>query len=175
MRHHRRGTKFGRDAAHRDAMHMNLAGALIEHGRIKTTLSKAKSLRPYVEKLVTQARVGGTEQREYTRYRIEGGKRVQYKVTETVDDARRLHARRIITKSLRMRNSHEIVGKLFNEIAPRFTDRPGGYTRIVKLGNRPGDAAPVAFIEWVDYVPEARHDHDHDHAHTHTHDHAAQA
>jgi large subunit ribosomal protein L17 len=158
MRHHKRGRKLGRDAAHRDALMMNMAAQLILHGRIRTTLPKAKELRPYVEKLVTRARKGD------------------------------IHDRRIVFKKLRMndkRSSRKAgvqtpVQKLFSEIAPRFADRPGGYTRIVKLGPRPGDAAPMAFLEWVDYVPQPKaakhtHDHDHDHAHTHDHEHAAAA
>jgi large subunit ribosomal protein L17 len=150
MRHKRRGRKLGRDGAHRDALMMNMAGALIRHGRIKTTLPKAKELRPYVEKLVTKAQ------------------------TDT------LHSRRVVMRKLHMadkassRDAGElpIVKKLFDEVAPRFAGRPGGYTRIIKLGSRPGDAAPMAFIEFVDYEPEARaHSHDHDHAHAHDHEH----
>lgn len=147
MRHRRTGRKLGRSAAHRDALFMNLAGALIRHGRIRTTESKAKELRPYVERLVTRARVDN------------------------------LHNRRTVMRTLRMddkatsRTAGEktVVQKLFEEIAPRFVDRPGGYTRIIKLGSRPGDAAPMAFIEWVDYVPEARGYAD-SHAHAHSHD-----
>lgn len=152
MRHARRGRKLSRDAAHRDALLMNLAGSLIEHGRIRTTIAKAKELRPYVEKLVTQARKGD------------------------------LHSRRTVLKKLRMHDSASardkgktpIVEKLFNEVAPRFADRPGGYTRIIKLGPRSGDSTEMAFIEFVDFVPQApsapsysaaaAHSHDHEHA-----------
>ncbi len=149
MRHKRRGRKLGRDAAHRDALMMNLAGSLIRHGRIKTTLPKAKELRPFVEKLVTKAQ------------------------TDTV------HSRRIVTKTLHMADRASsraagelpIVRHLFDDVAPRFKGRPGGYTRIIKLGSRPGDAAPMAFIEFVDYEPQAKAQHSHDHAHAHTHDH----
>ena len=154
MRHKQRGRKFGRDAAHRDALMMNLAGSLIRHGRITTTLPKAKELRPYVEKLVTKAKVDT------------------------------LHSRRIVMKQLHMADKASsrrvgelpVVKKLFDEVAPRFAGRPGGYTRIIKLGSRPGDAAPMAFIEFVDYEPQAKahrgHDHAHAHAHDHDHDHA---
>ena len=152
MRHHRRGRKLSRDAAHRDALMMNMAGSLIEHGRIRTTVPKAKELRPYVEKLVTRARVDN------------------------------LHNRRVVMKSLRMHDKASkrkvgektVVQRLFEEIAPRFVDRPGGYTRIVKLGPRPGDAAPMAFIEFVDYVPEPKANAG-GHAHAHEHDHEGQA
>lgn len=154
MRHHRRGRKFSRTSAHRDALMMNLAGALIRHGRIKTTQAKAKTLRPYVERIITEAR------------------------KDT------LHARRNVLRKLRMHDTASsreagelpIVQLLFNEVAPRFVDRPGGYTRITKLGPRPGDAAPMAYIEFVDYVPQPKaHVHDHSHAHSHSHDREAVA
>ena len=138
---------------------MNLAGALIKHGRIRTTEAKAKSLRPYVERLVTKARVDNLHNRR------------------TVMATLRMHDK----ESSRLAGEKTVVQTLFEDIAPRFVDRPGGYTRIVKLGTRPGDAAPMAFIEWVDYVPEARSSfaaqgHSHDfateeeaQAHAHTH------
>jgi large subunit ribosomal protein L17 len=117
MRHARAGRKLGRDSAHRKALYSNLAGALIEHGRIKTTVTKAKAVRPYAEQMITLARRGD------------------------------LHARRQATSFLR---SRDVVHKLFAEVAPLFKDRPGGYTRIVKLGPRPGDAAEMAYLELVD-------------------------
>ena len=120
MRHHRSGKKLGRDSAHRKALYSNLAGSLIEHGRIKTTVAKAKAVRPIAEKMITLGRRGD------------------------------LAARRQALAYLR---SNDIVHILFAEVAPRFTDRPGGYTRIVKLGPRAGDAAEMAYLEFVDYVP----------------------
>jgi large subunit ribosomal protein L17 len=120
MRHQRAGKKLGRDAAHRKALYSNLAGALIEHGRIKTTEAKAKAVRPVAEKMITLGRRGD------------------------------IHARRQALAYLR---SQEVVHKLFSEVAPRFADRPGGYSRIVKLGPRQGDAAPMAYLEFVDYTP----------------------
>src|SRR6266699_3916061 len=122
MRHHRSGKKLGRDASHRKALYSNLAGALIEHGRIKTTEAKAKAVRPVAEKMITLGRRGD------------------------------IHARRQALAYLR---SQEVVHKLFSEVAPRFADRPGGYSRIVKLGPRQGDAAPMVYLELVDYVPPA--------------------
>ena len=122
MRHHRSGKKLGRDSAHRKALYSNLAGSLIEHGRIKTTVAKAKAVRPIAEKMITLGRRGD------------------------------LAARRQALAYLR---SNDIVHILFAEVAPRFTDRPGGYTRIVKLGPRAGDAAEMAYLEFVDYVPPA--------------------
>lgn len=154
MRHRRRGRKLSRSAAHRDALYMNLAAALIQHGRITTTLAKAKEMRPYVERMVTAAR----------------------------DNS--VHSQRTVLKKLRLhdRASSRKAGRpstmqlLFDEVAPRFADRPGGYTRIVKLGKRPGDAAPMAILEFVDYVPtrkaattDAEHAHTHDHEHEHAH------
>ena len=122
MRHHRSGKKLGRDSAHRKALYSNLAGSLIEHGRIKTTVAQAKAVRPIAEKLITLGRRGD------------------------------LAARRQALAYLR---SNDIVHILFAEVAPRFTDRPGGYTRITKLGPRAGDAAEMAYLEFVDYVPPA--------------------
>jgi large subunit ribosomal protein L17 len=122
VRHHRSGKKLGRDSAHRKALYSNLAGSLIEHGRIKTTVAKAKAVRPIAEKMITLGRRGD------------------------------LAARRQALAYLR---SNDVVHILFAEVAPRFTDRPGGYTRIVKLGPRSGDAAEMAYLEFVDYVPPA--------------------
>jgi large subunit ribosomal protein L17 len=122
VRHHRSGKKLGRDSAHRRALYSNLAGALIEHGRIKTTEAKAKAVKPIAEKMITLGRRGD------------------------------LAARRQALAYLR---SNDVVHKLFAEVAPRFADRPGGYTRIVKLGPRPGDAADMVYLELVDHVPPA--------------------
>jgi large subunit ribosomal protein L17 len=122
MRHHRSGKKLGRDASHRKALYSNLAGALIEHGRIKTTSAKAKAVKPFAEQMVTLGKRGD------------------------------LHARRLALAELR---SQDVVHQLFADVAPRFADRPGGYTRIVKLGPRLGDAAEMVYLEFVDYVPGA--------------------
>src|ERR671914_1791885 len=121
MRHHRSGKKLGRDSAHRRALYANLAGALIEHGRIKTTEAKAKAVKPVAEQMITLGRRGD------------------------------LHARRQALAYLR---SQDVVHKLFSDVGPRFADRPGGYARIVKIGPRQGDAATMAYLEFVDYVPE---------------------
>ena len=120
MRHHRAGKKLGRDSAHRKALYSNLAGALIEHGRIKTTVAKAKAVKPFAEQMITLGKRGD------------------------------LHARRLALAELR---SQDVVHLLFAEVAPRFHDRPGGYTRIVKLGPRNGDAAEMVYLELVDYDP----------------------
>jgi large subunit ribosomal protein L17 len=120
MRHRRAGKKLGRDSAHRKALYANLAGALIEHGRIKTTEAKAKAVKPIAEQMITLGRRGD------------------------------LAARRQAVAFLR---SKDVVHQLFAEVAPRFADRPGGYTRIVKLGPRYGDSAQMVYLELVDYVP----------------------
>jgi large subunit ribosomal protein L17 len=120
MRHARAGKKLGRDSAHRKSLYANLACSLFEHGRIKTTVAKAKAVKPFAEQMITLGRRGD------------------------------LHARRQAVANLR---SEPIVKHLFDEVAPRFADRPGGYTRIVKLGARYGDAAEMAYLELVDYVP----------------------
>ena len=121
MRHQRAGRKLGRTPAQRKALYANLAGALIEHGRIRTTEAKAKEVRPIVEQMITLGKRGD------------------------------LSAHRQAVAFLR---SKPIAHKLFSEVAPRFAERPGGYTRVVKLGPRQGDAAPMAYLELVDYVPE---------------------
>ena len=123
MRHHRAGRKLGRDAAHRKALYANLTASLIEHGRIKTTVAKAKEVRPVAEEMITLGRRGDVP------------------------------ARRQALKFLR---SQDVVHKLFSDVGPRFSDRAGGYSRIVKLGPRQGDAAEMAYLELVDYVPGNR-------------------
>ncbi len=120
MRHRRAGKKLGRDSAHRKALYSNLAGALIEHGRIKTTQAKAKAVKPFAEQMITLGKRGD------------------------------LHARRLALAELR---SQDVVHQLFADVAPRFADRSGGYTRIVKLGPRLGDAAEMVYLELVDYQP----------------------
>ena len=122
MRHQRAGRKLGRDSAHRKALYANLTASLIEHGRIKTTVAKAKEVRPVAEEMITLGRRGDVP------------------------------ARRQALKFLR---SQDVVHKLFSEVGRRFSDRPGGYSRIVKLGPRQGDAAEMAYLELVDYVPRA--------------------
>jgi large subunit ribosomal protein L17 len=123
MRHRRAGSKLGRDSAHRRALYSNLAGALIEHGRIKTPQAKAKAVKPFAEQMITLGKRGD------------------------------LHARRLALAELR---SQDVVHLLFADVAPRFAERAGGYTRIVKLGPRLGDAAARVHHELVDYEPDGR-------------------
>src|SRR5436853_4288203 len=117
IRHQKKTIKLGRTAEHRKALLANQVCSLIEHQRIKTTLAKAKAVRPLAERMVTLGKNGS------------------------------LHARRTALAVLRQKNA---VKKLFDNIAPRSADRRGGYTRIIKLGPRKSDSAPIAFLEWVD-------------------------
>jgi len=120
-----KGPRLGGSGSHQKHMLANLAKSLIEHGGITTTLPKAKALRPFVEPLITKAKKGG------------------------------LHNRRQVMATLEIRNTAffdggGVVAKLFEEIGPAYAERPGGYTRIVKLGPRRGDNAPMARIELVE-------------------------
>jgi len=117
MRHRKAGRQLNRDSAHREAMFRNMAGSLIRHELIRTTVPKAKELRRVAEPLITLAK----------------------------DDS--VHRRRLAFARLR---DKEAVGKLFSELGPRYKARPGGYLRILKCGYRPGDAAPMAYVELVD-------------------------
>ena len=125
MRHRVAHRKLGRVTEHRIAMLRNQAEALIRHERIETTVPKAKELRPFVERIITIAKRG-----------LAAGEA----------NGRALHARRMVLRDIQNR---DVVAKLFDTIAPRFEARPGGYTRILRLGFRRGDAAEVAQIELV--------------------------
>jgi large subunit ribosomal protein L17 len=124
MRHRVAHRKLGRVTEHRIAMLRNQAHALLLHERIETTVPRAKELRPFVERIITIAKRG-----------LAGG-----------DNGKSLHARRLVLRDIPDR---DVVSKLFDTIAPRFESRPGGYTRILRLGYRRGDSAEVAQIELV--------------------------
>lgn len=124
MIHRRKGRKLKRTASHRKALLSNLAISLIKHKKIKTTLAKAKELRMFVESLITKSRKALT------------------------GDGYGVHLRREVNSYLQDR---EAIKTLFKEIAPKVTDRPGGYTRVLKMGRRLGDSAEIALIELVDY------------------------
>ena len=141
MRHLKHTAKLGRTSGHRNAMLANLVCSLIKHKRVTTTLAKAKAARSVAEQMVTL------------------GKR------------RTIHARRLVNARLhthgptvqldkderrKWRQNEDVLRILFEEIAPAFKERNGGYTRIVKMDQRPGDAAPRAILEWVDYTPPAQ-------------------
>ena len=117
MRHKLSHRKLNRTSSHRKAMFANMSSALIKHEQIRTTLAKAKELRPIVEKLITLGKKGS------------------------------LHARRHAISRLA---PDAYIDKLFGEVAKRYENRNGGYTRIIKDGNRYGDSAPMAYIELVD-------------------------
>lgn len=125
MRHSKKRHKLGVSGPHRAAMMGNLAVALISHGRIETTLAKAKALRPFIEKIITLAK----------------------KAEKANDAARKLHFRRLAIARVRDKKA---VAQLFDERVSEFVDRAGGYTRIYKLGQRIGDAAEMALIELID-------------------------
>jgi large subunit ribosomal protein L17 len=139
MRHRVSHRKLGRVTEHRIAMLRNQASALLKYEHIETTMPKAKELRPFVERIITIAKRG-----------LAAG-------ADNAANGRTLHARRLVLKDIQDR---EIVGKLFDTIAPRFETRPGGYTRILRLGYRRGDSAEVAQIELVgsEYDPNADKD-----------------
>jgi len=129
MRHRVAHRKLGRITPHRMALLRNLATALFERERIRTTLMKAKELRPYAERLITLAR----------------------------RDDDRLHARRLAARALQDRT---VMKKLFDDLGARFASRPGGYTRILRLGPRRGDGAEMAIVELLgsEYKPEKKTD-----------------
>ncbi len=123
MRHGLSGRKLNRTSAHRKAMFANMAVALLKHEQIKTTVAKAKELRPVVDRLITLGKRGN------------------------------LHSRRQAMSILR---DNTITRKLFDSLAPRYAERNGGYTRVIRAGMRYGDAATMAYIELVDRDPEAK-------------------
>jgi large subunit ribosomal protein L17 len=133
MRHNVAHRKLGRVTEHRIALLRNQAMALLRHERIETTMPKAKELRPFVERLITIAKRGVAP--------------------EGAGSGRALHARRLVLAEL---PDKEVVGKLFDTLAPRFAERPGGYTRILRVGFRRGDSAEVAQVELVgsEYAPK---------------------
>jgi len=133
MRHNVAHRKLGRVTEHRLALLRNQAIALLRHERIQTTIPKAKELRPFVERLITLAKRG---------------------VAAGEPAGKTLHARRMVLAEI---PDTAVVGKLFDTLAPRFAERPGGYTRILRVGFRRGDSAEVAQIELVgsEYDPKA--------------------
>jgi large subunit ribosomal protein L17 len=136
MRHRVAHRKLGRVTEHRIALLRNQAEALLRHERIETTVPKAKELRPYVERIISIAKRG---------------------LTEGPENVRALHARRLVLAEI---PNKLVVTKLFDTIAPRFEGRPGGYTRILRVGYRRGDAAELAQIELVgsEYNPNLEKD-----------------
>jgi len=140
MRHRKRTAKLGRTGEHRNAMLANLVCSLIKHKRVATTLAKAKAARPVAEKMVTLGKTGSIHARRLAAARLR-------------HPARTLH--RSKAERLIWREHEDVVRILFEELAPSFKERRGGYTRIVKLGQRQGDAAQRAILEWVDFTAPA--------------------
>jgi large subunit ribosomal protein L17 len=155
MRHGVAGRKLGRNSSSRRALATAQATALLREGRIETTLAKAKELQPYVERLITTAkkapavtpglRYKALEEGKTAR---EGDVRRMATAEEQAASAHALHLRRVIGADIK---DKAVLKKLFEDIAPRFANRPGGYTRILRTGVRRGDSAPTALIEFVDY------------------------
>ena len=135
MRHRVAGKRLNRSSGHRKALRRNLVTALFHHERVETTEAKARAVRGQAEKLITLAKRG--------------------LVAEQEEPARGVHARRLAAGRLNRwvvepdGTVVDILEKLFSDIAPRYEDRPGGYTRIYKLGLRKGDAAPMVLLELV--------------------------
>ena len=123
MKHNITHRKLNRTTSHRKALLMNLSNSLIKHEQITTTLSKAKELRPFVEKIITLGKKGDLESRR---------------------------------KTIAILQDEKMTKKIFDTLADRYKDRKGGYTRIVKIGNRYGDNAPTAVIEFVDRDEKAK-------------------
>lgn len=134
MRHLKRTAKLGRTGEHRNAMLANLVCSLITHKRVTTTLAKAKAARPVAEKMVTLGKRGTIHARRLVAARLRHNHQRMLPSKEEVTAARK----------------GDVVRVLFDEIAPAFKDRAGGYTRIVKMHQRQGDAAQLAILEWVD-------------------------
>lgn len=140
MRHRVHGQRLGRDQGHRKALLRNLISDLLIHGQIVTTEAKARAVRPAAEKVITLAKRG-----------IANGES---------DPAREVHARRLAARRIaRVRVAEDeygdlvevdVVKHLFSDVAPRFADRPGGYTRMLKIGRRPGDNADMAILMLVE-------------------------
>ena len=131
MRHRYHGRKLNRSGSHRKALRMNLASQLFIHGRIRTTFHKAKFVQGHAERLITIA------------------KRGLAKADAKGDQLVAVHARRQVAR--RLNNDRDLVGKVFDELAPLYADRAGGYTRVLRLGPRKGDNAEMALIELVDF------------------------
>jgi large subunit ribosomal protein L17 len=140
MRHLKRTAKLGRTSEHRNAMLVNLVSSLIKHKRITTTLAKAKAARSVAEKMVTLGKKGTVHARRLAAARL----RAQARSLEQSKEERK-----------KWRKSEDVIHILFDQIAPVFKDRKGGYTRIVKLGERRGDVAQMAILEWVEQPTEA--------------------
>ncbi len=139
MRHNKKFNHLSRKSAHRDAMLANMAISLIMHKRIVTTVAKAKALKMFVEPLITKAKDDTTHSRRVVFSYLQGGSHSTMRSKKEIE-------------RVGFGNVHkEAVNELFSTVAAKVADRPGGYTRILKLGNRLGDNAKTCFIELVDF------------------------
>jgi large subunit ribosomal protein L17 len=146
MRHLCRSAKLGRTGEHRNAMLCNLVCSLIKHGRVTTTLAKAKAARSVAEKMVTLGKSGSLHSRRLAAARLRQQTRSHFKGTAKHKGS---------VPRTAWRQSEDVVHLLFDQIAPVFKERNGGYTRIIRLDQRRGDAAQRAILEWVDQPAEA--------------------
>lgn len=135
MRHRKHTAKLGRKGQHRNAMLAELVRSLVKHRRITTTLAKAKAARPLAEKMVTLGKRGSIHHRRLAAARLRS-------------QARTLHPSK--EARLAWREEEDVIRILFEDIAPSFKNRPGGYTRILRVGTRRGDAGQKAILEWVE-------------------------
>jgi large subunit ribosomal protein L17 len=168
MRHLKRNKKLGRKGDHRNAMLANLVCSLIKHKRVTTTLAKAKAARPVAEKILTLGKLANAA---LTAANTASDDKAKAKAV-----ADNVHNRRLVAARLRQqprslfkgtptvkgkvlreawRKEQDVVHILCDDIAPAFKDRTGGYTRIMQLGQRQGDAGQMAILEWVDFTPAA--------------------
>lgn len=152
MRHAVAGYKFSRDTEHRTAMFRNLAAAVIQHGQITTTIQKAKAVKPFVEKLITLARKGDLASRRRVlsllpdRYLVNTVKGYE----DDADVERDRHGKVV--------SAPRLIDRLFREVGPRYVDRPGGYTRIIRLAkHRIGDGGDLVVLQLVGNEQGPRH------------------
>ena len=139
MRHLKRTAKLGRTSEHRNAMLSNLVCSLIKHKRVTTTLAKAKAARSVAEKVVTLGKRGTSHARRLVAARLHTrGPAVTIQLSK--DDRKK------------WRTQEDVIRILFEDIAPAFKERNGGYTRIIRMEQRPGDSAQKAILEWVDTI-----------------------
>ncbi|MFT4692328.1 MAG: 50S ribosomal protein L17 [Verrucomicrobiia bacterium] len=141
MRHLKRTAKLGRKGDHRNAMLANMVRSLIKKKRITTTLAKAKAARPVAEKMITLGKKNTVHARRIAAARLKTSARTFFRGKPT------MKGKEVREK---WRAEEDVVHILFDDIAPGFKERPGGYTRILKLGRRRGDAAETAILEWVE-------------------------
>ncbi|MEY2408919.1 MAG: large subunit ribosomal protein [Verrucomicrobiota bacterium] len=146
MRHLKRTAKLGRQFEHRNAMLANLVGSLIKHGRVTTTLAKAKAARSVAEKMVTLGKAGTLHARRLAAARLRQQPRSHFKGTPSKKGA--------VVRSA-WRKNDDVVHILFEEVAPTLKARAGGYTRIIRMHQRQGDAAQLAILEWVELPAQA--------------------